>query len=370
MSQLWHASYRLSSLNGNPDELAVSLRRSLFTAVTGAAVSKVRIKDAPHEFSVLLGIREDVLEIVRNLSRTGLKLNDPGPATFELSKRGPCIVTASDLDLPAGAASVEPDQHLATLGSSGWLVLSGEIVTGTGFQPAAYGAPPGTVHLDRSFAPVKRAVCTVEPSGTGSDAAQPNSILVSLATDGRATPREALDQALQAAGCPDACITEVESETREPAKTPTTADFAKAKSHQPLPSLAGIQKAAFAKFINEELPALIGSVFPITASDGSAELDLLSLDAAPPERAADDCVRQRGTLCGRLTAKVVLRKATAPAAEEREICLGDIPWMTEREIFIVDGLERVIVPTLRVGPEPEEARPTEEGDEAQTATRA
>ena len=89
MSQLWNASYRLSSLNGNPEELAVSLRRSLFTAVTGAAVSKVRIKDAPHEFSVLPGIREDVLEIVRNLSSTGLKLDNPGPASFELSKRGP-----------------------------------------------------------------------------------------------------------------------------------------------------------------------------------------------------------------------------------------------------------------------------------------
>jgi DNA-directed RNA polymerase subunit alpha len=45
-----------------------ALRRVLLSSLNGAAVTEVKIKDAPHEFSTLSGIKEDVLHILMNLN--------------------------------------------------------------------------------------------------------------------------------------------------------------------------------------------------------------------------------------------------------------------------------------------------------------
>src|SRR3954469_4065274 len=56
-----------------------SLRRILLSSLEGAAVTAVRIKGAPHEFSSLKGVREDVINIIMNLKQLRLKLFSAGP---------------------------------------------------------------------------------------------------------------------------------------------------------------------------------------------------------------------------------------------------------------------------------------------------
>ena len=345
MNDLWHARYRLAAIDGDAHELAVALRRALLTSVEAAAVSTVRIKDAPHEFSVLPGMKEDVLELVLNLSRAKLKIEGPGPVCFEINRRGPCDVTAADVGALGVTEVVNADHHVATLDAGGWLVLSGEIVKGKGYRQAPWGARPGTIHLDCNFSPVKRAVC----------AAESDAIVVSLATDGRATPREALTQAVQAIGCASAAIEELEPAHQKPPVEPSATDYTKCEDRLPLPPLVGMHQAAYSKFIDEELMGAIGEVFPIAASDGSAELDLLAAKVEPPTISADDAIDRKETLAGRLMVRLVLRGASVPTTEEREICLGEVPWMTERETFVVHGVERIIVPTFQVGPDQQDA---------------
>ena len=342
MTNLWQAKYRLTRTDGNTQELAVSLRRALFTSVEGAAVRTLRIKDAPHEFSVLPGVKEDALELVHNLCQVKFRVEGAAPAHFEISQRGPCAVTAADLQLPSGVQVVDPAQHIADLDADGWLVVSGEIARGTGYESAEPVPPPGTIHLACNFSPVKRAVCTVED----------DAIVVSLATDGRACPREALAQAMQAAGCADAAVEELEPAQQEASVEPSEADYGKSPARLPLPPLVGMHQAAYTRFINEELIAALNDVFPIAAADGSAELELLAARVAAPTASPDECRDRRETLAGRLLVKLALRRASG-AVEEQEICLGEVPWLTERETFIIDGRERIIVPALQVDPEQE-----------------
>jgi len=47
--------------------LGTSLRRVLLSSLSGAAITKVKIRDVLHEFSTIPGIREDVTDILLNL---------------------------------------------------------------------------------------------------------------------------------------------------------------------------------------------------------------------------------------------------------------------------------------------------------------
>ena len=49
--------------------LGNSLRRVLLSSLEGAAITSVRIDGAPHEFTSLPGIVEDVMDIILNLKK-------------------------------------------------------------------------------------------------------------------------------------------------------------------------------------------------------------------------------------------------------------------------------------------------------------
>lgn len=65
-----------------------SLRRILLSSLDGAAVTAVRIKGAPHEFSSLKGVQEDVITLIQNLKQLRFRLHTPGPEVLTLKKKG------------------------------------------------------------------------------------------------------------------------------------------------------------------------------------------------------------------------------------------------------------------------------------------
>src|SRR5829696_276135 len=83
--------------------LGNSLRRTLLSAIPGAAVTQIRFDDALHEFTTLPGVEEDV--------------------TLRIDARGPATVTARDIQPAADVEVLNPDLHIATLNSRGRLAL-------------------------------------------------------------------------------------------------------------------------------------------------------------------------------------------------------------------------------------------------------
>ena len=71
-----------------------SLRRVLLSSLEGAAVTSIKIKGAPHEFSSLPGVMEDVTDIVLNVKNLVVKLEGDEPRTMRLAARGPGEITA------------------------------------------------------------------------------------------------------------------------------------------------------------------------------------------------------------------------------------------------------------------------------------
>src|SRR5881397_362145 len=59
-----------------------SLRRILLSSLEGAAVTKVRIAGATHEFMSLPGVMEDVTDIILNIKSLVMKLEGEGEKTM------------------------------------------------------------------------------------------------------------------------------------------------------------------------------------------------------------------------------------------------------------------------------------------------
>eukprot|EP01039_Chlorochromonas_danica_P017142 gene17142-20375_t len=103
--------------------LGNALRRTLLSDLTGFGITGVRINNLKHEFAVVEGLREDILEVMLNLKEIVFKsssfslMNQTYPK-FKgfLSVQGPVIITAGMFRLPKnGLKIIIPNQYICTI---------------------------------------------------------------------------------------------------------------------------------------------------------------------------------------------------------------------------------------------------------------
>jgi len=80
--------------------LGNALRRVLLSSLPGAAVTSIRISDIAHEFSVIPGVREDVMQFMLQVKQLRLKMESREPMRMSLQVRGGGTVTAGDIQAP------------------------------------------------------------------------------------------------------------------------------------------------------------------------------------------------------------------------------------------------------------------------------
>src|SRR5208283_3129639 len=174
-----------------------SLRRVLLSSLEGAAITSIKIEGAPHEFTSIQGVVEDVTDIILNLKRVLLKSHSREPHIVYLSanKEGP--VTAADIKSDQVVEVLNPDQHICTLDKKMRLEGELEIKVGRGFCPAEQNKKPeqpiGVIAIDSLFSPVRRVRYTVENTRVG-QRTDYDKLIVEVWTDGRITPDDALVQ--------------------------------------------------------------------------------------------------------------------------------------------------------------------------------
>ena len=95
--------------------LGNSLRRILLSSLPGVAVTSVKIDGILHEFSTIPGVKEDVTEIILNLKKLAVKLNNENEKRVLINAIGPKEVTASDILADSDVEIFNPELHIATL---------------------------------------------------------------------------------------------------------------------------------------------------------------------------------------------------------------------------------------------------------------
>ncbi|GIS40742.1 MAG: hypothetical protein Ct9H90mP13_05880 [Pseudomonadota bacterium] len=93
---------------------------------------ETQIDGVLHEYTTIEGVQEDVVEILLNLKGVAINIHDRDSADFVISKKGPCTVTAGDIQVEGDTEIVNPDHHIATISSKKELKMQIKIEKGTG----------------------------------------------------------------------------------------------------------------------------------------------------------------------------------------------------------------------------------------------
>ena len=204
--------------------LGNALRRVLLSSVRGAAVTAVQMDGVLHEFSSISGVREDVTDIVLNIKNLALVLHADGPKRMSLTKKGPGVVTAGDIDTPGDIEVFNPDLVLCTLDEGVEIRFEFTVNTGKGYVPAEKNrpenAPIGLIAIDSFYSPVRRVSLHVENTRAG-QVLDYDKLTLEIETNGTIPPEDTL--ALAARVLQDQLQTFVNFEEPEPAREPAPA---------------------------------------------------------------------------------------------------------------------------------------------------
>lgn len=115
-----------------------ALRRIILSSLYGAAIVSVKFDSILHEFTAVPNVYEDVSEIILNLKKVQVKVEEPGISCIRIDVQGEAIVTAADIISDDGSVTVlNPEQHIATLSSGADLKMEMMVKIGKSFSLAA-----------------------------------------------------------------------------------------------------------------------------------------------------------------------------------------------------------------------------------------
>ena len=112
-----------------------------------------------------------------------------------------------------------------------------------------------------------------------------------------------------------------------------------------LPDLVEIQRESFRWFLEEGLIEELESFSPITDYTGKMELHFIAKDykLKRPKYSVDESKRRDATYAVQMYVPTRLINKETGEIKEQEVFIGDLPLMTDRGTFIINGAERVIV---------------------------
>ena len=174
-----------------------SLRRILLSSIPGSAVTSVRIEGVTHEFSSVPGVVEDVIDIMLNLKGLAVKSFSDQPQTLKISAKGPSVIFAKDIQLPADVQIINPDWKIATLAKDGVLNMDIVVENGVGYVPAdkqTTQRPIDFIPVDAVFMPIKKVSYIIETERTP-EGLYYDRVVIDIWSNGVIEPTMALGQA-------------------------------------------------------------------------------------------------------------------------------------------------------------------------------
>ena len=145
-----------------------------------------------------------------------------------------------------------------------------------------------------------------------------------------------------------------------------TVSFQKTPSHLDLPNLLDIQTESYEMFLQFNIPVderknvgleeVFRNMFPMEDSYRNYVLEYKSYYLGTPKHTAEDCIDRGVTYSAPLRVKLILHITDEENRNkfihsiEQDVYFGNIPFMTEKGTFIINGAERVVVCQLHRSP--------------------
>lgn len=173
-----------------------ALRRILLSSMPGASVVEVQMDNVMHEYDVLDGVREDVVDILLNLKGVAIKLHSREEAVLHVHKKGEGVLTAGDIQTDHDIEIVNPEHVIAHLNENGEINMRLRVSCGRGYKPVNKlsnnaDREIGSLLLDASYSPVKRVTYTVENARV-ENRTDLDKLILEIETDGTLDPEDAI----------------------------------------------------------------------------------------------------------------------------------------------------------------------------------
>ena len=146
-------------------------------------------------------------------------------------------------------------------------------------------------------------------------------------------------------------------------------NFGKIEAIAQMPNLIGVQTDSYNEFLQWGVPeskrqdvglqAVFKSIFPIHDFAGRGDLEFVKYELETPKFDVDECLKRSLTFAAPVKATLRLVVWDIDAAtgvrsirdiKEQEVYMGDLPLMTDKGTFIVNGTERVVVSQMHRSP--------------------
>ncbi len=178
---------------GYGSTIGIALRRVLLSLVEGYAITAIRIDGVLHEFSLIPGVFEDVLNIILNLKAIPFKLKDVDTKIIKIQKTGAGEILSGDIETDSDVEILDKSIHIAHLEENA--SFSAEIVLkrGVGYKLAEQNfdeeLPIDFIPVDSNFSPIDKVKYSILPARVGKKTDY-EKLIVEVWTDSSISPRE------------------------------------------------------------------------------------------------------------------------------------------------------------------------------------
>ncbi|MCJ7665454.1 MAG: DNA-directed RNA polymerase subunit beta, partial [Actinobacteria bacterium] len=123
-------------------------------------------------------------------------------------------------------------------------------------------------------------------------------------------------------------------------------DFGRIPKIMEMPHLLDIQRESFQWFLDEGLIEALKDISPIEDFTGNMSLEFINYNFDETNASADGCKMQDMSYTAPLRVLTRFINKETGEIKEQEVFMGDIPMMSDKGTFIINGTERVVVSQL------------------------
>ena len=179
--------------------LGNSLRRTMLSHISGSAVTSIKIEGISHEYEVLEGVKEDVLDIIANIKLLSIKNENCSSCVAKLNTNSAGPVMAGSIKTPDGVEIINKDLVICNLNEGFSVDITMNINYGKGYlfndsSNKFYATPTDHISIDAVFNPIRRVAYKIEDIRV-ENITDYDRLILDVETNGSITPLEAISSA-------------------------------------------------------------------------------------------------------------------------------------------------------------------------------
>jgi DNA-directed RNA polymerase subunit alpha len=183
---------------GYGSTVGIALRRVILSLIEGTAITAIRIDGVLHEFAVIPGVYEDVLNIILNVKNIPFMMRGNEAKMVRINKQGAGEIVSGDIIADGDVEVLDKKIHIAYLEESANFNAEIILKKGVGFKLSEQNfddtLPVDYIPVDSNFNPVVKVKYSILPARVGKQTDY-EKLILEIWTNGSISPMDVISKA-------------------------------------------------------------------------------------------------------------------------------------------------------------------------------